>query len=152
MENDELLNRAEENVKEPAVSRGTRTRRAGRGKAVVVILLLMVLAAVAWNSWNRIKEMNTPPDLPRDVMMENMGGYLFVTVMKLNAWMEREGTVPETEEEFLGWDDPAVEYGTYPGGYSVTVLYSDTALVWHSGDDPSEFLTEGALERMGVTE
>jgi hypothetical protein len=76
--------------------------------------------------------------------------YLFITVSKLNSYIQIEGTVPETEEEFLGYDDPSIEYEISGNEYSVSVLYADTVLVWHYGEDPSKFLTEDALERMGI--
>ncbi len=154
MKNEEMLNRAEDLIEENVPSGGGKKNATksstSKVKLVIACFLFLVLAGSAWNAWNQIREMNTPPDIPREVLLENMGAYLFMTVSKLDSYIERTGGIPETELEFLGWDDPSIEYSFSGPDYSVTVLSGDTVLVWHSGEDISQFLTEEALQRMGI--
>lgn len=154
MKNEEMLNRAEDLIEENIPSGGDEknaTKSSGsKVKPAIACFLFLVLAGSVWNAWNQIKQMSAPPDIPREVVLENMGAYLFMTVSKLNSHIERTGGIPETELDFLGWDDPSVEYSFTGPDYSVSVHSGDTVLVWHSGEDSSEFLTEEALQRMGI--
>lgn len=149
------LDRAEEELEKKIPSENVRKitdeKRWKKGKLVIAVILFLVLAGSSWNAYNQIKKMNTPPHLSRETLLENMGGYLFVTVSKLNAYIDRTGDVPETELDFLGWDDPSIIYSSQDGSYSVSVQSDDTVLVWNSGEDVSEFLSEEALRRMGVS-
>lgn len=153
MREEDLLSRAESNIPEDRGERVSRKRSSGTGsrvKPVIASLLCLGFIAAALYAWGEIRRMNTPPEVPEEVLLENMGGYMFITVSKLNAYIEREGRVPAAENDFLGWDDPSVEYLVEADGYSVSIRAQDTFLVWHSGEDVSEFLTEDAVARMGI--
>jgi hypothetical protein len=151
MSTDDLLREAEENVRvTPPSKKASKDGSGGKLKGAIAVVLFLVFAATAINGWNQIRRMNMPPEIPEEVLHQNMGGYLFITVSKLNAFIEREGRIPANEEELLGYDDPTIEYEVYSGGYSVAVVYGDTSFVWRNGDDISQFLTVEALERMGV--
>jgi hypothetical protein len=59
-------------------------------------------------------------------------------------------TLPLTEEEFLGWDDPSIQYSASGDGYTRSVSHEEHVVTHRSGEDPSGLLTEDALKRMGV--
>jgi len=150
-----LLEKAERELE--SREQGKRLEKAPRKKPPafkywIAAVLLLILAGSAWRAWNEIRRMNTPPDVPEEVLVENMGGYLFITVSKLNSHIEGSGEIPAGEEDFLGWDDPSVEYAVNGSEYSVSVIHTDTTLVWHSGEDPGKYLTEDALRRMGIAD
>ncbi len=149
MKND-LLEIAEDNVKEIDYSRKKKKIAGGRGKHVVIIALSCVLIAVAVNSWIQIQQMNEPPEIPEEELLENMNGYLFMAVSRLNAFRSSAGRLPMDEEELLGWDDPAIEYSRSMDNFIISVVYADTVITFESGDDPSELLSEEALNKMGV--
>jgi hypothetical protein len=75
MENGDMVNRAEENFLDaPEKKMKKPPSETSRPMLVLAIVLFLVLAAVAWNSWKTVKEMNTPPEIPQEVVLENMGG------------------------------------------------------------------------------
>ncbi len=149
MKND-LLEMAEDNVKEKDYSRRKRKIIGGRGKLIVVIVLSGVLLAVAVNSWMQIQQMNEPLDIPGDELLEDMNGYLFIAVSRLNAFRSSHGRLPVNEEELLGLNDSAIEYSCSGENFIISVVYADTVITFESGDDPSELLSEEVLNKMGV--
>ncbi len=152
MKNSDLLDLAESNVKEKNYSREKKKGITGKkGKLIFSIVLFCVFVAVSAYSWMQIRQMNKPPDISKEELFENMNGYLFITISKLNAFNEVSGRLPVDEDEFLGWDDPAIEYTVSGDIFTLSVIYADTVITFKSGDDPSELLTEETLSRMGVT-
>ena len=150
MANNDLLEKAEENVKEKDYS-GKKKKTAGsRGKLIVITVLSCVLIGVALNSWRQIEQMNEPPEISREDLLENMNGYLFMTVSKLDAFRNSDGRLPMDEEEFLGWDDPVIEYSCSGEYFSISVMYADTVITFEYGDDSSELLSEDVLKKLGV--
>lgn len=150
MENNDLLKKAEGNVKEKDYSGKKKKSIGGRGKIIVVAALSCTLIAVAVNSWIQIQQMNEPPEIPEEELLENMNGYLFMAVSRLNAFRSSDGRLPMDEEELLGWDDPAIEYSCSGEYFTISVVYADTVITFESGDDPSELLSEEVLNKMGV--
>lgn len=149
--NDNLIEMAESNVKERDPSEQKKRKRGkSRVKLIFAAVLLILLVAVAFNSWKQIQRMNEPPELSEPELIEKMNSYLFVSVSKLLAYSELNGRLPVNEEEFLGWDDPVIEYSASGGSFILSVLYADTVISFESGDDPSELLTEDALRGMGI--
>ncbi len=150
MKKNDLLEKAEDNVKERDYSRKTKKNIGNRGKIIVVVTLSCILIAVAVNSWIQIQQMNEPPEIPEEELLENMNGYLFMAVSRLNAFRSSDGRLPIDEEELLGWDDPAIEYSCSGEYFTISVVYADTVITFESGDDSSELLSEEVLNKMGV--
>ena len=152
MEDNNLISQAESGVVEKDYSaKKNRGIASGKGKQIFAVVLFCILVAVAFNSWKQIQRMNEPPFIPKEELIEQMNSYLFVSVSKLLAYSELNGILPPTEEAFLGWDDPMIEYSTSGGSFTLSVLYADTVISFESGDDPSDLLTEEFLNDMGVT-
>ncbi len=146
-----LIEMAEGNVKEKDSSQQKKLKRGkSKVKLIFAAVLFIVLVAVAFNSWKQIQRMNEPPVLSQPELIENMNSYLFVSVSKLLAYSDLNGRLAVNEEEFLGWDDPVIEYSTSEGSFTLSVIYADTMISFESGNDPSELLTEDALRGMGI--
>jgi len=146
----DLLGIAEDNVKERDYSKKKKKTSGRRGKLIVVIVLSGVLIAVAVNSWMQIRQMNEPLDIPRDELLEDMNGYLFMAVSRLNAFRSSHGRLPLNEEELLGLNDSAIEYSCSGETFTISVVYADTVITFETGDDPSELLSEEVLNEIGV--
>ncbi len=141
---------AEDNVKEKDYSRRKRKIIGGRGKLIIIIALSCALITVAVNSWMQIRQMNEPLDIPRDELLEDMNGYLFMAVSRLNAFRSSHGRLPLNEEELLGLNDSAIEYSCSGETFTISVVYADTVITFKTGDDPSELLSEEVLNEIGV--
>lgn len=150
MDRNDLIGQAEGSIVAAGDEKPARKRSSRKGRLVVMLVLLCVLAVVGIDSHNRMRRMYEPPVIPEAVLLEDMGAYLFLAVSRLSSFQQANGALPLTEEEFLGWDDPSIQYSASGNGYTITVTHEDLVVTHRSGEDPSGLLTEDALKRMGV--
>jgi hypothetical protein len=150
MEKNDLMEQAEGSIVTSGDAGPARKKPSRKGRLILMMALLCVLVLVGIDSYNRVRRMYEPPAIPEDVLLEDMGAYLFLAVSRLSSFQETNGRLPETEEEFLGWDDPSIQYSTSGDLYTISVSTEDLVVTHHSGEDPGGLLSEDALRRMGV--
>ncbi len=122
-----------------------------KGKLIAVIVLFVVCISVGINSYYELKAMNQPPEITDEELNRNMDGYLFMVIAQLNAYEQQYSHLPQDEEAFLGEDDLYIDYAVSGNTYRLSVTYADTTIVFNSGDNASDLLTEETLQQMGVT-
>lgn len=144
---------AEQKVKEHSSEINQRKKNVSskKTKLIVISLLFVVFVAIGIHSVIEINEMNSPPELTKEETLQNMGSYLFMVTAQIDAFTDETGTIPNSEEDFLGEDDPYIEYLVVGDGYQLILSYADTTISYNSTDDPSQLLTEEAIEQMGIT-
>ncbi|MCD6589077.1 MAG: hypothetical protein J7K88_11065 [Candidatus Fermentibacteraceae bacterium] len=121
-----------------------------KGKLIAIGILFVAFVAIGVNSFLEIKKLNAPPEQTKEEIIQDMSSYLFMVIAQLDAFTNETGSLPSSEEDFLGEDDPYIEYSVVGDGYQLQLSYADTTIFFSSDEDPSQLLTEEALIQMGI--
>lgn len=145
---------AEQGVKQHSIEINQQNKSVSskKGKLITIAILFAIFVTVGVNSILQIKEMNKPPEQTEEELIQDMSSYLFMVISQLNAFTNETGTLPISEEDFLGEDDPYIEYSVIGNEYQLILSYADTTISFDSTDDPSQLLTEEALQQMGIAD
>lgn len=144
---------AEQGVKQHSikVNKQKKSVSSKKGKLIAIGILFVAFVVIGINSFLQIREMNSPPEQTKEEIIQDMSSYLFMVIAQLDAYANETGALPSSEEDFLGEDDPYIEYSVTGNGYQLQISYADTTIYFNSSDDPSLLLTEKALQQMGIT-
>ncbi len=151
--NDKKFNLAEQGVKQHSkkINQPKKSISSKKGKLIAIGILFVAFIAVGINSFLEVRKMNAPPPQTQEEIIQDMSSYLFMVIAQLDAFTNETGSLPSSEEDFLGEDDPYIEYSVIGNGYQLQLSYADTTISFNSNDDPSQLLTEEALQQMGIT-
>ena len=143
---------AEQGVKQHSSDINLRNKNvsSNKGKLIVIGILFVAFVVTGINSFLEVRKMNAPPEQTKEEIIQDMSSYLFMVIAQLDAFTNETGSLPSSEEEFLGEDDPYIEYSVIGNGYQLQLSYADTTIHFNSNDDPSQLLTEEALQQMGI--
>jgi len=150
--NDKKFNLAEQGVKQHSsdINQPKKSISSKKGKLIVIGILFVAFITVGIISFLEVRKMNAPPPQTKDEIIQDMSSYLFMVIAQLDAFTNETGSLPASEEDFLGEDDPYIEYSVMGNGYQLQLSYADTTISFNSNDDPSQLLTEEALQQMGI--
>ncbi len=143
---------AEQGVKQHSSDINLRKKNisSNKGKLIVIGILFVAFVVTGINSFLEVRKMNAPPEQTKEEIIQDMSSYLFMVIAQLDAFTNETGSLPSSEEDFLGEDDPYIEYSVIGNGYQLQLSYADTTIYFNSNDDPSQLLTEEALQQMGI--
>ncbi len=143
---------AEQGVKQHSneINQQKKSTSSKKGKLIAIGILFVAFVVIGINSFLEVRKMNAPPEQTKEEIIQDMSSYLFMVIAQLDAFTNETGSLPSSEEDFLGEDDPYIEYSVIGNGYQLQLSYADTTIYFNSNDDPSQLLTEEALQQMGI--